>query len=97
MGALFGRLKRSVIAVPGICNSCHDAYPRGIRTELGSSVWHRTNCYLNNRLEQDHRGITVFIILPISFLVLTHYPRRWRCLKDWRKFAGDIEIAALPG
>ena len=27
------------------------------RRELGSRVWHRTNCYLNNRLEQDHRGI----------------------------------------
>ena len=35
----------------------HDAYPRAIRLELGSCVWHRTNSYLNNRLEQDHRGI----------------------------------------
>ena len=35
----------------------HDAYPRAIRTELGSRVRHRTNGYLNNRLEQDHRGI----------------------------------------
>src|SRR6202008_1027293 len=35
----------------------HDAYPRAIRTELGSRVRHRTNCYLNNRLERDHRGI----------------------------------------
>src|SRR5579863_1806085 len=35
----------------------HDAYPRAIRTELGKHVRHRTNRYLNNRLEQDHRGI----------------------------------------
>jgi transposase-like protein len=35
----------------------HDAYPRAIRTELGRQVRHRTNRYLNNRLEQDHRGI----------------------------------------
>jgi transposase-like protein len=35
----------------------HDAYPRAIRTELGRQVRHRTSCYLNNRLEQDHRGI----------------------------------------
>ena len=35
----------------------HHAYPRAIRIELGSRVWHRTNQYLNNRLEQDHRGI----------------------------------------
>ena len=35
----------------------HDAYPRAIRTELGRQIRHRTSCYLNNRLEQDHRGI----------------------------------------
>jgi transposase-like protein len=35
----------------------HDSYPRAIRETLGSGVLHRTNTYLNNRLEQDHRGI----------------------------------------
>ena len=35
----------------------HDSYPRAIRTELGKKVRHRTSRYLNNRLEQDHRGI----------------------------------------
>ncbi len=35
----------------------HDPYPRAIRTALGKTVTHRTNAYLNNRLEQDHRGI----------------------------------------
>lgn len=35
----------------------HDAYPRAIRKMLGRKVEHRTNKYLNNRLEQDHRGI----------------------------------------
>src|SRR4029434_113235 len=35
----------------------HDAYPGAIRAELGEEVRHRTNCYLNNHLEQDHRGI----------------------------------------
>ena len=35
----------------------HDAYPRAIRTELGCQARHRTSCYLNNRLEQDHHGI----------------------------------------
>src|SRR5205814_8987518 len=35
----------------------HDAYPRAIRRILGRKVEHRTNKYLNNRLEQDHRGI----------------------------------------
>lgn len=35
----------------------HDAYPRAIRRVLGRKVKHRTNRYLNNRLEQDHRGV----------------------------------------
>jgi putative transposase len=35
----------------------HDAYPRAIRRTLGRKVVHRTSRYLNNRLEQDHRGI----------------------------------------
>jgi putative transposase len=35
----------------------HDSYPRAIRETLGGEVLHRTNRYLNNRLEQDHRGI----------------------------------------
>jgi len=35
----------------------HNAYPRAIRRILGRKVEHRTNRYLNNRLEQDHRGV----------------------------------------
>jgi putative transposase len=35
----------------------HDSYPRAIRTELDDGVKHRTNQYLNNRIEQDHRGV----------------------------------------
>jgi transposase-like protein len=35
----------------------HDSYPRAIRETLGGEVLHRCNPYLNNRLEQDHRGI----------------------------------------
>ena len=35
----------------------HGSYPRAIRTVLGKAVRHRTSAYLNNRLEQDHRGI----------------------------------------
>jgi putative transposase len=35
----------------------HDAYPRAIRNVFGDRVIHRTNRYLNNHLEQDHRGI----------------------------------------
>jgi putative transposase len=35
----------------------HDAYPRAVRETLGERVIHRCSKYLNNRLEQDHRGI----------------------------------------
>jgi putative transposase len=35
----------------------HGSYPRAIRSTLGRDVKHRTNAYLNNRLEQDHRGV----------------------------------------
>jgi transposase-like protein len=35
----------------------HRSYPRAIREAIGNNILHRTNKYLNNRLEQDHRGI----------------------------------------
>ena len=35
----------------------HDSYPRAIRETLGEEVTHRCNPYVNNRIEQDHRGI----------------------------------------
>jgi len=35
----------------------HASYPRAICETMGDDVHHRTNKYLNNRLEQDHRGI----------------------------------------
>jgi len=53
---------RSAKAVTGITpdrvtTDGHDSYPRAIRSVLGRKVRHRTSRYLNNRLEQDHRGI----------------------------------------
>src|SRR3954469_9967551 len=53
---------RSARAVTGITpdrvtTDGYDSYPRAIRTELGKGVRHRTSRYLNNRLEQDHRGL----------------------------------------
>ncbi len=35
----------------------HVSYPRAIACELGEDMPHRTNQYLNNHLEQDHRGM----------------------------------------
>jgi putative transposase len=34
----------------------YSSYPGAIKAELGDTVTHRTNRYLNNHLEQDHRG-----------------------------------------
>jgi transposase-like protein len=35
----------------------HRSYPRAIREILGKDVLHQCNHYLNNQLEQDHRGV----------------------------------------
>ncbi|HVH89516.1 MAG TPA: IS6 family transposase [Terriglobales bacterium] len=35
----------------------HRSYPRAICETMGNEVVHQTNVYLNNHLEQDHRGI----------------------------------------
>jgi transposase-like protein len=35
----------------------HGSYPRAIRETLGHDVLHQTNHFLNNLIEQDHRGI----------------------------------------
>ena len=40
-----------------VARTGHDSYPRAIRETLGDDVTHRCSPYLNNRLEQDHRGI----------------------------------------
>src|SRR6266568_4021652 len=53
---------RQALAVVGhaperVTTDGHDSYPRAIRETLGSEIIHRCNPYLNNRLEQDHRGI----------------------------------------
>jgi len=35
----------------------YDVYPKAIQGECGKKTIHRTNRYLNNGIEQDHRGI----------------------------------------
>jgi transposase-like protein len=56
---IFFRSARTVTGcVPArVTTDGHNAYPGAIKAELGDAVLHRTNCYLNNHLEQDHRGI----------------------------------------
>jgi putative transposase len=54
----FFRSARSVAGfVPDrVTTDGHNSYPRAIRSTLGRDVRHRRSVYLNNRLEQDHRG-----------------------------------------
>jgi transposase-like protein len=56
------RFFKQAVAVVGhtpesVTTAGHRSYPRAIRETMGNHVQHRTNKYLNNRLEQDHRGI----------------------------------------
>lgn len=56
------RFFRRALAVVGhrpkrVTTDRYEAYPRAIEEESGKDVTHRTNQYLNNRIEQDHRGI----------------------------------------
>jgi putative transposase len=56
------RFFKQAVAVVGhvpnqITTDGHTSYLRAIREAMGSHVQHRTSKYLNNRLEQDHRGI----------------------------------------
>jgi len=55
----FFRLAKTVIGLTldRVTTDGHDSYPRTIQTTLGKTARHRTSRYLNNRLEQDHRGI----------------------------------------
>lgn len=56
------RLFKQALSVVGhaperVITDGHASYPRAVHEILGNGVQHRTNTYLNNRLEQDHRGV----------------------------------------
>ena len=52
-----GALEIAEQAPERVTTDGHDSYPRAIRETLGEDVTHRCNPYLNNRIEQDHRGV----------------------------------------
>jgi putative transposase len=64
----------------------HDSYPRAIRETLGSPVVHRCNPYLNNRLEQDHRGIKQRYYPMRGFGSFTSASRFCRAFDEVRQF-----------
>lgn len=43
----------------------HASYPRAVREILGNDVQHRTHKYLNNLLEQDHRGVRTAVLSDV--------------------------------
>ena len=63
-----------------------DAYPRAIRTVLGEHVRHRTSRYLNNRLEQDHRGIKGRCRPMLGLKNPASAARNFRCHDELRNF-----------
>src|SRR6185437_11692672 len=82
---------RSAKAVTGVTpdrvtTDGHDAYPRAIRTELGRHGRHRTNRYLNNRLEQDHRGIKGRCRPMLGLKSTASAARCCRCHDELRNF-----------
>ena len=64
----------------------HDSYPRAIRETLGTDVFHRTSKYLNNRLEQDHRGIKQRYYPMRGFGSFTSAARFCRAFDEIRQF-----------
>jgi putative transposase len=76
------RFFRSAWSVAGfvpdrVTTDGHNSYPRAIRSTLGRNVRHRTSVYLNNRLEQDHRGIK----------------GRIRCMRGFKEHERQTDIA----
>jgi DDE domain len=62
----------------------HPSSPRAGRETLGHDVQHRTNKYLNNRLEPDHRGSKQSYD-PLHGLGSFHSAARfWCAIDEWR-------------
>jgi putative transposase len=64
----------------------HGAYPGAIKMELGEGVIHRTNRYLNNHLEQDHRGIKQWTHSMCGFKSFVSTARFRRVYEEVRNF-----------
>ncbi len=85
------RFFKQAVAVVGhaperVTTDGHDSYPRAIRETLGSDVLHRTNHYLNNRLEQDHLGIKQRYYPMRGFGSVTEASRFCRAFDEVRQF-----------
>jgi len=75
----------------------HSAYPRAIRETLGEAVEHRCNQYLNNRMEQDHRGIKQRAYPMRRFGNFAAAARFWRAFEELRQFERHRRTRAETG
>ena len=84
----FFRSARAVTEVvpDRVTSDGHSSYPRAIALELGKDVTHRTNRYLNNHLEQDHRGIKQRVRPMLGFKRFTSAARFCRAHDELRNF-----------
>jgi transposase-like protein len=64
----------------------HNSYPRAIRETLGSEVIHQWNHYLNNIVEQDHRGIKQRYYPMRGFGSFTSASRFCRAFDELRQY-----------
>jgi putative transposase len=64
----------------------HRSYPRAVREILGHEVAHRTNVYLNNRIEQDHRSIKQRYYPMRGFGTFTSAARFCRAFDEFRQY-----------
>src|SRR5260370_2778457 len=64
----------------------HRSYPRAVRETMGNEVVHRTNKYLNNRIEQDHRGIKQRYYPMLGFRNFVSAARSCRAFDELRHY-----------
>src|SRR6266700_5718190 len=70
----------------------HDSYPRAIRETLGHDVLHQTNHYLNNLVEQDHRGIRTTLLSHARMRATSH--RQHASVAPLMRFASSFAFVA---
>jgi len=64
----------------------HDSYPRAIREVLGDKVEHRSNAFLNRRIEQDHRGVKQRYYPMLGFGAFLSAERFCRAFEEVRQY-----------
>src|SRR5262249_52462799 len=74
----------------------HDAYPRAIRRTLGRKVEHRTNRYVNNRVEQDHRAVKQRYYPMRGFRAFNSAPRFCPAFDDLRHYSRSRTSSQKP-